>query len=438
MEMKQTEDSLLLNRLANDQTGEAMRALMDRYVPLVYGVCRRRTGQNELAEDATQAVFVLLYRKKASLIRHSSLAGWLYTCADSVSRDAVRREARRMKYEEMSVKTSLQNGARTDDLGPDLDIAMRKLASKDCEALVLRFIEGYTLFEVGQALKISEDAARMRVQRSLGRLRQELSKLGIASSPSVLSDALATTRQPVPAPLLSALHRADFSQVIPSNVQLLTKGAFPLMTPTLGITALSAIALFVVAGSASIGFAHHGPSGPRGLSSPNTAITEKNPEPPPAATEGRAEVASMIQAFVGKWSMKVKMTGFDQKDFSDRSQPVTVAFDPIKSVIHIRGNDSAAFASNPNADWPADLERGTLLIGSSDDPKVDTTLHFRISHVKKTTSVLLFSGQSPHSSSKLTVTHSKNQFSYALETSVWHDGMWLKGKFTWLFERPTP
>src|SRR4051812_45929160 len=55
----------------------SFRALVERHGPMVLGLCRRALGDAHAAEDAFQAVFLLLARKPASVRRPGALAAWL-------------------------------------------------------------------------------------------------------------------------------------------------------------------------------------------------------------------------------------------------------------------------------------------------------------------------------------------------------------------------
>ena len=71
-------DLELLAEYTRNRSDEAFAAIVERYIRLVHSACWRQMGDAQLAEDATQMVFVLLSRKAASL-RHAELAGWLLT-----------------------------------------------------------------------------------------------------------------------------------------------------------------------------------------------------------------------------------------------------------------------------------------------------------------------------------------------------------------------
>jgi hypothetical protein len=81
--------------------------------------------------------------------------------------------------------------AKWDELRPVLDAAMHELGETDREAILLRFFEGCSLAEVGAAIGLAENSARMRVDRALEKLREQLARRGITSTTTALGLMLA-------------------------------------------------------------------------------------------------------------------------------------------------------------------------------------------------------------------------------------------------------
>jgi hypothetical protein len=88
------------------------------------------------------------------------------------------------------------------ELSGIIDSLLDRLSEKDRDAVVLRFFEGRSFAEVGRHLRLNEDAARMRVDRALERLRAFLARRGIASSTAVLAATLAKQTIAVPSGLV--------------------------------------------------------------------------------------------------------------------------------------------------------------------------------------------------------------------------------------------
>src|SRR5688500_1939954 len=93
-------DRELLRRYAEENSSEAFAQIVARYVDLVYSSARRQLRDAHLAEDATQAVFLLLTRKAAGLRREAVLAGWLMAAVTYHCRNLRRAEARRVRREQ--------------------------------------------------------------------------------------------------------------------------------------------------------------------------------------------------------------------------------------------------------------------------------------------------------------------------------------------------
>lgn len=74
---------------------------------------------------------------------------------------------------------------------PVLDHALSDLSAADREAILLRFFEGKPFAEVGAHLRLTENTARMRVERALDKLRLLLLRKGVSSTTGALAIALA-------------------------------------------------------------------------------------------------------------------------------------------------------------------------------------------------------------------------------------------------------
>src|SRR5271170_1831192 len=168
------DDLTLLREYARRNSEEAFAALVSRHVNLVYSVAMRQVRDPHLAEEITQAVFIILARKAASLGPKTILPGWLCRTARYASANALTMQRRRQHREQEAHMQSILNEPEPDNWGqiaPLLDGAMEQLGQKDHNAVVLRFFEGRNFKEVGAALGVSEDAANRRVHRALEKLR---------------------------------------------------------------------------------------------------------------------------------------------------------------------------------------------------------------------------------------------------------------------------
>ncbi|RYG35800.1 RNA polymerase sigma factor [bacterium] len=213
-------DSELLRRhLAGDEA--AFGLLRARHLGLVLGTCRRVTGNATLAEDAAQGVFLLLNERSRSLLGQASLAGWLHGAARNVARNLVREEGRRRVRERRSHSPEPPE-ADWSEVAPVIDDALARLSADDRDAVLLRFVQDRSLAQVGEALGIAENAARMRVTRALDRLRGHLRKGGAFVSAAVLATMLTTEMadaSPLPPAPPSILGREALRRAFPSGWQ---------------------------------------------------------------------------------------------------------------------------------------------------------------------------------------------------------------------------
>ncbi len=232
------DDWQLLRRFVDHNSQEAFATLTTRYLNLVYSVCRRELTDAQTAEDVTQAVFLILARKAPTLRRSVILSGWLFQTARFAARNARRREARRKAWEERAMEqmpsAEGEGDALWDQISPVVNDALAALGAKDREAVLLRFAEGLSFPELGMALGTSEDAARMRLNRAIDRLRRFFAKQGVPLSAAVLIGLLADrTTQAAPAACAVAvanLAGGSSAAMISPNIQSQLQGVLKAMT----------------------------------------------------------------------------------------------------------------------------------------------------------------------------------------------------------------
>jgi protein-L-isoaspartate(D-aspartate) O-methyltransferase len=190
------DDCELLRQYSEAGSEEAFAELVHRHLPLVYSAALRQAhGDGTAAEDIAQTVFVDLARKAGSLSGRLRLASWLYTSTRFASAKVLRGEQRRRLRESAAAEMqepACQSGTERAwvELSPVLDEAMSLLDPGERDVILLRFFEGRQLKEVGAALGLSEDAARMRVNRALETLRSVLASRGVTPSAAALATVL--------------------------------------------------------------------------------------------------------------------------------------------------------------------------------------------------------------------------------------------------------
>ena len=216
------DDTQLLQLFVTQGSEVAFGQLVERHLHFVYSVCLRELDDPALAEDVTQAVFLILLRKAASLQHQTILVGWLFHTARFAAKNALRQERRRRTREHEVVEAmqqELQQQERPEPedtwqaLEPLLHDALATLSRHEREAVLLRYFGEKSLKEVGHMQGIPENTARMRVSRAIEKLRRYFKNHGVA----------------VPIPLLTILLAERAVQAAPGiSATLITEEIFHL------------------------------------------------------------------------------------------------------------------------------------------------------------------------------------------------------------------
>ena len=284
------DDMELVREFATGRSDAAFETLVSRHLNLVYSVALRQVRNPYLAQEVTQAVFVILARKAGSLGSKTILSGWLFRTAQYASADALKIQRRRQHREQEAYMQSILNcgcdapSQPTNEeawtqIAPLLDAAMLRLGEKDRNAIVLRYFENKNLHEVGVALGASEDSARVRINRALEKLRKFFTKRSVMLSATVISTTVsANSVQAAPVGLAATVTTVAKGAAVATSITAIVNGTMKLMTWMKFKFTVYVGATAIVAGGVIT------------LALANRSIEEQSPQPngsiPPFIAEG--------------------------------------------------------------------------------------------------------------------------------------------------------
>lgn len=147
----------------------AFKRLYDKYLGKVYGLCLRMTGSRQLAEEATQEVFIQVWRKIDTFKGDSSFSTWLHSLTANTTISYMRKQKNWLQrmvhsddYEEMAQQ--LPAGAATDE--QHLQACLARLPERARLVFVLHAIEGYRQEEIAISLGIAVGTVKAQFHRA--------------------------------------------------------------------------------------------------------------------------------------------------------------------------------------------------------------------------------------------------------------------------------
>jgi RNA polymerase sigma-70 factor (ECF subfamily) len=176
LEDERDDPALVAAAQAGDRA--ALEALLRRHADRLHAVCRRITGNDADAADATQEALLALVRGLPRFDGRSAFSTWAFRVATNACLDELRRRRRRP---EPTADEDLDRGSDPDVAGldavgdrADIDAALATLRPEFRAAVVLRDLVGLDYAEIAEVLDVPAGTVRSRIARGRAVLADRL------------------------------------------------------------------------------------------------------------------------------------------------------------------------------------------------------------------------------------------------------------------------
>ncbi len=211
----------------DDSAEAAFEELMIRHGPMVFGICNRVLRDKHDAQDAFQAVFLVLANRARSIRRRDSVASWLFGVAQRVAARARNRAARRRAIDQTAAAQATdcyalpEEDSDRETVHEELDRLPERLKAP----VVLCYLEGLSYDAAAHQLELTEGALRGRLAQARKRLRSRLARRGVTVPAALIAAGASTQAQAaIPEALVRSTIQIANGLTSGNGVALLAKG----------------------------------------------------------------------------------------------------------------------------------------------------------------------------------------------------------------------
>ena len=242
----------------------SFRALCERHAPVVHAACVRLGAPD--ADEAAQAVFIVLAQRPEAVGDPTRLVGWLLGIARRVVANQRRGAERRRQHEQEAAMEQVRQRAEQTDPAwasarPLLDEALASLSAARREAMVRFYLEGRPQVLVAQELGCSVDAVKTRVHEGLNLLRRWFASRGVTLGLTALATGMASEASAANPVMVAACAHVGLTPTAAPAAAALAKGVAPIVTMSL-TTSAAVAAVFVGASLSAVVVLNREPATP--------------------------------------------------------------------------------------------------------------------------------------------------------------------------------
>ncbi|WP_394222422.1 RNA polymerase sigma factor [Alteromonas gracilis] len=146
---------------------QAFRSLYDTHIGRVYALCYRLTGEKGMAEDASQEVFIQLWKKLDNFDGQSQFSTWLHSVTANITISYIRKQkgwVQRMFNLESSGINEMPAEQNSTDI--DLEALVVRLPERARMVFVLHALEGYRHEDIASMLNMAVGSSKAQFFRA--------------------------------------------------------------------------------------------------------------------------------------------------------------------------------------------------------------------------------------------------------------------------------
>jgi RNA polymerase sigma-70 factor (ECF subfamily) len=176
-------DVQLMERVRSDATGDALRSLYRTYAGELLGFALGALDDRQTAEEIVQETFTRAWRHADRYdSKRGSVRTWLYQIARNAIIDARRRASVRPGLAPRETEPDREGGGLSIEramLGWQVAAALERLSPEHRQVVRLAHVQGFSVREIAEALRLPEGTVKSRTWYALRQLRLVLEEMGI-------------------------------------------------------------------------------------------------------------------------------------------------------------------------------------------------------------------------------------------------------------------
>jgi len=168
-------DDEIIIKIKADGSSKHFEILYNRYHAKVLDKCYSFVKNKTKAQELTEDIFSKTFEKLGSFKQKSSFSSWLYSITYNHCIDYL-REKKKLHYPNWNRENEIpeiidETEENMDDIDYDNFLIVLELIHPEEKALLLmKYKDELSMKQIGEALRISEDAAKMRLKRARTRV----------------------------------------------------------------------------------------------------------------------------------------------------------------------------------------------------------------------------------------------------------------------------